>query len=91
MPKFVIERDVPGFGSTSETEQRAAAQQSNDAITALALRVQWQHSYVTPDKVYCVFVAEDEEAIREHAALSGFPADRVSRVSSILDPTVAEG
>ena len=90
MPKYVIERDIPGIGSLSHEELVGAAQKSNDAISALVPRVQWQESFVTADKVYCVFVAEDEDVVREHATLSGFPADRVSRVRTILDPTTSD-
>lgn len=89
MPKFVIERDIPGIGS--QDELCGASQKSNDAISTLAPRVQWRESYVTADKVYCVFVAEDENAVVEHAHLSGFPADRVNRVTAVLDPTTSEG
>ena len=90
MPKYVIERDMPGIGTLSQEEFEGASQKSNDAISALFPRVQWRESYVTADKVYCVFIAEDESVVLEHAALSGFPADRVSRVRTILDPTTSE-
>ena len=73
MPKYVIERDIPGIGSLSQEEFVGASQKSNDAVSALVPRVQWQQSYVTADKVYCVFVAEDENVVLEHAALCGFP------------------
>lgn len=89
MPKFVIEREIPGIGSMSQEELCGAAVKSNDAITTLTPRVQWQESYVTTDKVYCVFIADDEEAVAEHASLSGFPVHRVSRVATVLDPTTA--
>lgn len=88
MPKFVIERDIPGVGATSSDGLREAAQASNDAVTALSPRVQWQESYVSADKVYCVFIAEDEAAIAQHGELSGFPVTRISRVETVLDPTV---
>ena len=91
MPKFVIEREIPGIGSMSAEDLRAAQQKSNDALAVLAPRVQQQQSYVTADKVYCVYIAEDENAVAEHAALSGFPAHRVSRVAAVMDPTTAEG
>lgn len=91
MPKFVIEREIPGIGSLSAEDLRAAQQKSNDALAVLAPRVQQQQSFVTADKVYCVYIAEDESAVAEHAALSGFPADRVSRVAAVMDPTTAEG
>ena len=89
MPKYVIEREIPGVGSQSAEELRAAAQVSNDALSTLAPRVQWQQSFVTGDKTYCVYIAEDERAIHEHAELSGFPANRVSKVDAVLDPTSA--
>jgi hypothetical protein len=91
MPKFVIEREIPGIGSMTPEDLCGASQKSNDALAVLAPRVQWQHSYVTADKVYCVYLAEDERAIAEHASLTGFPAHRVSRVAAVLDPTSAEG
>ena len=89
MPKYIIERDIPGVGSQSADELRAAAQTSNDVLSTLAPRVQWQQSFVTGDKVYCVYIADDEQAIREHAELSGFPATQVSRVAAVLDPASA--
>ena len=89
MPKYVIEREIPGVGSQSTEELRAAAQVSNDALLTLAPRVQWQQSFVTGDKTYCVYIAEDERAIHEHAELSGSPANRVSKVHAVLDPTSA--
>lgn len=89
MPKFVIEREIPGIGSMSPEERRDAACTSYDAVGALAPRLQWLESYVTPDKVFCVFIAEDEDAVRAHGELSGFPVHRVSRVSAVLDPTTA--
>jgi hypothetical protein len=87
MPKFVIERDIPGIGSMSPEQLRTGSQRSNDAQATLAPRLQWQESYVTADKLYCVFVAEDESVIAEHAELSGFPAHRVSRVTAVIDST----
>ena len=90
MPKYVIEREIPGAGSQTADELRAAAQASNDVLSTLAPRVQWQQSFITGDKVYCVYIADDERAIHEHAELSGFPANRVSRVAAVLDPTSAE-
>lgn len=87
MVKYVIERDIPGVGSQSAEELREAAQKSNDVLSTLAPRVQWQQSFVTGDKVYCVYFAEDERAVFEHSELSGFPADRVSRVEAVLDPS----
>lgn len=90
MPKFVIEREIPEAGSMSGEELCKASQKSNDAITTLAPRLQWQESYVTADKLYCVYIAEDEHVVAQHAELSGFPAHRVSRVAAVLDPTTPE-
>lgn len=89
MPKFVIEREIPGIGSMSPEELTGAAQKSCDAVGALASRVQWLESFVTPDKVFCVFIAESEEAVAAHAELSGFPVHRVNKVNTVLDPTTA--
>jgi hypothetical protein len=90
MKKYIIERDVPGIGQMNATELCGAAQTSNAALAKLAPRVQWQHSYVTGDKTFCVYLAEDEAAVREHAKLSGFPANVITEVSSIIDPTTGE-
>jgi hypothetical protein len=90
MPRYVIERNIPGAGSMSDQQRCAAAETSNNAIATLAPRVQWETSYFTADRVYCVFIAEDEKAIAEHAALTGFPATRVERVAARVDPTAAE-
>jgi hypothetical protein len=87
MKKYIIERDVPGIGQMNANELCGAAQTSNAALARLAPRVQWQHSYVTGDKTFCVYLAEDEAAVREHATLSGFPATVITEVSSIIDPT----
>lgn len=86
MKKFVIERAIPGAGSMSEEELRGAAGVSNAALAKLAPRVQWQQSYVTGDKTFCIYLAENEAAIREHSDLSGFPADIVTEVSTVIDP-----
>ena len=87
MPKFIIERDIPGIGSMSPEELRAGSQKSNDAQAALTPRLQWQESFVTADKLYCVFIADDEAAIAEHAELSGFPAHHINRIITVVDPT----
>lgn len=89
MPKFVIEREIPGIGSMSREEMSGAAQKSCDAVSALSPRVQWLESFVSTDKVFCVFIAEDEDAVTAHAELSGFPAHRVHKVEAVLDPTTA--
>jgi hypothetical protein len=90
MPKFVIERDIPGAGKLSPQELRAISQKSCGVLRDLGPQVQWVHSYVTDEKVYCVYVAPDEEAVRRHAQLGGFPANRISRIRSVIDPTTAE-
>jgi uncharacterized protein DUF4242 len=90
MPKFVIERDIPNAGSLSPQQLQEISQKSCGVLREMGAETQWVHSYVTDDKVYCVYVAPDEEAIREHARQSGFPADRISQVCSVIDPTTAE-
>ena len=89
MRKFMIEHDIPGVGGMSEGELCGAARTSNDALARLAPRVQWQHSYVAGDKTFCVYLAEDEGAIREHAELSGFPATTVTELEGVIDPATA--
>ena len=89
LKRYVIERDIPSVGSMSATELCGAARASNQALAQLAPRVQWDHSYVAADKTFCVYLAEDEDAVRAHAELSGFPATRITRVTSIIDPTTA--
>ncbi|MFC5570730.1 DUF4242 domain-containing protein [Lysobacter yangpyeongensis] len=90
MPRYVIERDIPGAGSLSASELRAISQKSCSVLDALGPQVQWVHSYVTGDKVYCVYIAPNEDLIREHARQGGFPADRISEVKSVIDPVTAE-
>ena len=90
MPKFVIERELPGAGKLSSQELHAIAQKSCGVLSAMGPQIQWVHSYVTDDKIYCVYVAPNEEAVREHARQGGFPANQVSRVRSVIDPTSAE-
>lgn len=87
MKKYIIERAVPGIGGMSATELCGAARTSNGALAKLPNRVQWQHSYVTGDKTFCVYLAEDEAAIHEHARLSGFPANVITEVATVIDPT----
>jgi hypothetical protein len=89
MPKFVIEREIPGAGALSERDLKAASQKSCRVLRDLP-QVQWLQSYVTGDRLYCVYIAPDEEQIKEHARLSGFPASRISRVMNVIDPTTAE-
>ena len=89
MPKFVIEREIQGAGALSERDLKAASQKSCRALRELP-EVQWLQSYVTGDKLYCVYISPSEEQIREHATISGFPANRISQVMNIIDPTTAE-
>lgn len=89
MKRFVIERDIVGVGAMSDTELGGAAETSNAALSKLAPRVQWEHSYVAGDKTFCLYLAEDEEAIHAHAELSGFPASKITPILSIIDPTTA--
>ncbi|MBD9607002.1 MULTISPECIES: DUF4242 domain-containing protein [Pseudomonas] len=90
MPKFIIERELPGAGALPPQELKAISQKSCDVLRGLGPEVQWQQSYVTGDKIYCVYIAPSEELIREHAKQGGFPINSVSRVMSIIDPTTAE-
>jgi hypothetical protein len=90
MPKFVIEREMPGAGRFTEAEIREASLKSLEVLKELGPQIQWLHSYVTDDKVYCVYWAPDEETIREHARRSGFPANRVAAVRRLVDPSSAE-
>jgi uncharacterized protein DUF4242 len=90
MPKFVIEREIPGLGKMSDEELRRVSQKSVDVLASLGPQIQWLHSYVTGDKLYCVYVAPDEAIIREHANRGGFPANRISAVRRLIDPTTAE-
>jgi hypothetical protein len=91
MPKFVIERDLPGAGNLSAQQLHDISRQSCSVLQKLGPQIQWVQSYVTDDKVYCVYIAPNEEMVREHARLGGFPANRVSQVRSMIDPTSAEG
>jgi hypothetical protein len=90
MPKFVIEREIPGAGKLSPGELQGISQKSCGVLREMGPRIQWLHSYVTDDRIYCVYIAPDEAAIREHAAKGGFPANRISRISRIIDPTTSE-
>lgn len=89
MQAYLIERDIPGVGSMTSEELCGAAATSNTALNQLAPKVQWQHSYVTGDKTFCIYLAEDEAAIHEHAKLSGFPATKVTPITGRIDPTTA--
>lgn len=90
MPKYLIEREIPDAGRLSSDELQGISQKSCGVLRSIGPEIQWVHSYVTDDKLYCVYLAPDEETIREHAARGGFPADRISRIRSIIDPTTAE-
>jgi hypothetical protein len=90
MPRYVIEREIPGAGKLSTQELQAISQKSCSVLENLGPQIQWQHSYVTGDKVYCVYIAPNEELVREHARQGGFPANRVSEVMATIDPVTAE-
>ena len=90
MPKYVIERDIPGAGRLSAEELKGISQTSCGVLNDLGPQIQWVHSYVTDDRIYCVYIAPDEKTVREHAERGGFPANRVSRISTVIDPTTAE-
>ncbi len=90
MPKFVIEREIPGAGKLSAQELNAISQKSCSVLHGIGPQIQWLQSYVTDDKLYCIYIAPNEEAVREHARQGGFPANRVSQVRSTIDPTTAE-
>jgi len=91
MPKFMIERQIPGAGKLSPQELQAISQKSCGVLREMGPQIQWVESYVTPDKVYCVYVAPDEKSVREHAQKGGFPANHISRITRMIDPTTAEG
>lgn len=90
MPKYVIEREIPGAGKLSALELKAISQKSCSVLENMGPQIQWQHSYVTDDKVYCVYIAPNEAMIREHAKQGGFPANRVSEVGTVIDPVTSE-
>jgi len=90
MPKFVIERAIPGIGASNTGELQAASQKSCSVLRELGPEVQWVHSYVTSDRIYCVYNAASEALVREHARRAGFPANSVAQVVTIIDPTTAE-
>jgi len=89
MPKFLIEREIPGLGKLNPAELQAVSQKSCDVLRTLP-QVQWVHSYLTDNKLYCVYIAPDEEAVREHARRGGFPANSVAAIRRMIDPTTAE-
>src|SRR6202161_942075 len=90
MPKFVIERDIPDAGRLSSEQLQAISQKSCEVLREMGGQIQWVQSYVADDKIYCIYVAPDEDAVRKHARQGGFPAHRISRIRSVIDPTTAE-
>ena len=90
MPKFVIEREIPGAGQLTPAQLQGISQKSCGVLNELGPKVQWVESFVTGDKIYCIYIAPDEAAVRQHAEMGGFPANRISRVTTKIDPTTAE-
>ena len=90
MPKFVIEREIPGAGKLTPDQLHGIAGKSCGVLTAMGPQIQWIQSYVTDDKIYCVYIAPDEKTVREHAKRGGFPANKVSQVRTMIDPTTAD-
>ena len=90
MPKYVIERELPNAGQLSRDELQAVSQKSVEVLDSMAGRAQWLQTYVTDDKLFCVYIADDEAAVREHATSGGFPCNAVHRVATMIDPTTAE-
>ncbi len=90
MPKYIIERNIPGAGKLSAQELKAISQASRDVLNAMGPQIQWVQSYVTGDKVYCVYIAPNEQMILEHAQKGGFPADSIAEITTMIDPTTAE-
>ena len=90
MPKYVIEREIPGAGNLSAEELQGVSQTSCNVLNQLGTQIQWLQSYITNDKIYCVYIAPNEEMIREHAERGGFPANSIFEVKTIIDPTTAE-
>jgi len=90
MPKYVIEREIPGAGNLSSDELQVVSQTSCRVLSNLGTQIQWLESFVTDNKIYCIYIAPNEEIIREHAQLGGFPANKISEVKTVIDPTSAE-
>ncbi|MBA0885429.1 DUF4242 domain-containing protein [Flavobacterium undicola] len=90
MPKYVIERDIPGAGNLNAEQLKGISQTSCGVLNKMGPEIQWVNSFVTTDKIYCVYIAQNEEMVREHAKLGGFPANSISKVSTIIDPTTSE-
>jgi hypothetical protein len=90
MPKFIIEREIPGVGATSAEDLTAISQKSCSVLRELGPEINWVESFVTGDKIYCVYIAPDEEMVRQHAERGGFPANRIAEVKAVIDPTTSE-
>lgn len=90
MPKYLIEREIPDAGNMTPQQLQSVAQTSCGVLQKLGSQIQWLHSYVTGDKIYCVYIAPNEEMVREHAKQGGFPANRISKIKTTIDPTTAE-
>ncbi|MCQ8116298.1 DUF4242 domain-containing protein [Methylomonas rosea] len=90
MPKYIIERDIPGAGQLTQAELQGISQKSCGVLRDMGPRIQWLQSYVTGDKVYCIYIADSEQAIREHAEQGGFPANRIEKITTIIDPTTGD-
>jgi len=90
MPKYIIEREIPGLGKFTAEQLQAASQKSCGVLQKLGPQIQWLHSYVTGDKLYCVYIAPNEDLIRQHAQQGGFPANRINEIKTVIDPTTAE-
>jgi hypothetical protein len=90
MPKYLIERELPGAGKLSPDQLKAISQKSCGVLSSLGPQIQWIHSYVTGDKIYCVYLSPNEEMVREHAKQGGFPANKISEIKTVIDPSTAE-
>jgi hypothetical protein len=90
MPKYIIEREIPGAGKLTEDQLQSIAQTSCDVLRKMGSEIQWQHSYVAGDKIYCIYIAANEEMVREHAKQGGFPANKIAVVTHIIDPVTSE-
>jgi len=90
MPKYIIERDIPGAGQLTQAELQGISQKSCGVLRDMGPRIQWLQSYVTGDKVYCIYIADSEQAISEHAEQGGFPANRIEQITTIIDPTTGD-
>lgn len=90
MPKYIIERDIPGAGQLTQAELQSISQKSCGILRDMGPQIQWLQSYVTGDKIYCIYIADNEQAIREHAEQGGFPANRIEEIKTVIDPTTAD-